>query len=694
MSISASSSLFWLLLLLAISITITWYFYRKNTWLSAQNTWVKWIIPLLRGAGIFLVLTLLLELTLLVNRTEVEEPILITLLDNSSSIKQYKDSAQIKRSMNSFVQAVKNRFDEKYQLAFYTVGEALKENAPLTLSEHESNHAKAFNYISEQYLNRNIGAILFASDGNYNVGDNPTYPAEKISLTPIYTLGIGDTTPKKDQIITNLYYNDVVFLRDEFPIEVDLEAFKIKQKQVKVSLTQQGNVLGSQVVNYANQEYTFKQVRFNVTANKIGFQPFTVSVEYLEGEFSRKNNTKTCYIEVVDSRNNVCFISNGVHPDLAALRAVASSNENYKSTFLSPKELVEKGLKPDLVVWHNPTFQFDANVSTYLEQHRIPVFYIISPSATNQELTKLKIFATTNGRNQSDEVQGNLNPGFSAFELSDECKQAIPYYPPLITKFGAMNPLGNTEALLNQRVGNAVKKEPLVYFGKTKQNVPYGVIYGEGVWRWKLNEFMKYQHYDYFTELFSKSFNYLMVKRAGMGLSVQFDKRFGKYDRIGVNANFYNASLEPITKPVINLNLTGPQGKKYSNRFNVSGNHYALDLGTLPSGTYKWSASTIHEKKKYTKTGIFVVEDIGLEQATNTANHGVLKQLSKNSGGKFSSIKTYEKLLDQLEARNDITAIERMTIDFWNLVDSWVFMLLIALIFSLEWFLKRYFGAY
>jgi len=694
MSISASSSLFWLLLLLAISITITWYFYRKNTWLSAQNTWVKWIIPLLRGTGIFLVLTLLLELTLLVNRTEVEEPILITVLDNSSSIKQYKDSAQIKRSMNSFVQAVKNRFDEKYQLAFYTVGEALKENAPLTLSEHESNHAKAFNYISEQYLNRNIGAILFASDGNYNVGDNPTYPADKISLTPIYTLGIGDTTPKKDQIITNLYYNDVVFLRDEFPIEVDLEAFKIKQKQVKVSLTQQGNVLGSQVVNYANQEYTFKQVRFNVTANKIGFQPFTVSVEYLEGEFSRKNNTKTCYIEVVDSRNNVCFISNGVHPDLAALRAVASSNENYQSTFLSPKELVEKGLKPDLVVWHNPTFQFDANVSTYLEQHRIPVFYIISPSATNQELTKLKIFATTNGRNQSDEVQGNLNPGFSAFELSDECKQAIPYYPPLITKFGAMNPLGNTEALLNQRVGNAVKKEPLVYFGKTKQNVPYGVIYGEGVWRWKLNEFMKYQHYDYFTELFSKSFNYLMVKRAGMGLSVQFDKRFGKYDRIGVNANFYNASLEPITKPVINLNLTGPQGKKYSNRFNVSGNHYALDLGTLPSGTYKWSASTIHEKKKYTKTGIFVVEDIGLEQATNTANHGVLKQLSKNSGGKFSSIKTYEKLLDQLEARNDITAIERMTIDFWNLVDSWVFMLLIALIFSLEWFLKRYFGAY
>jgi hypothetical protein len=694
MSISASSSLFWLLLLLAISITITWYFYRKNAWLSAQKPWVKWGVPLLRGTGVFLVLTLLLEITLLMNHTEVEEPILITVLDNSSSITQYKDSAQIKRSMDGFIEAVKNRFDKKYQLAFYTVGEALKENSSLTLTEHESNHTKAFNYISEQYLNRNIGAILFASDGNYNVGDNPTYSADKISLTPIYTLGIGDTTPKKDQIITNLYYNDVVFLRDEFPIEVDLEAFKIKQKQVKVTLTQQGKLLGSQVVNYTNQDYTFKQVRFDVTASKVGFQPFTVSVEYLSGEFSKVNNSKTCYIEVVDSRNNVCFISNGVHPDLAALRAVASSNENYQSSFLSPKELVEKGLKPDLIVWHNPTLQFDPNISAYIEQHRIPVFYVISPSATNQDLSKLKIFASTNGRNQSDEVQGSLNPGFSAFELSDECQQSIPYYPPLVTKFGAMNPLGNAEALLNQRVGNAVKKEPLLYFGKTKQNLPYGVIYGEGVWRWKLNEFMKYQHYDYFTELFSKSFNYLMVKRSGMGLSVQFDKRFGKYDRIGVNANFYNASLEPITKPTINLTLTGPQGKKYTNRFNVSGNHYSLDLGTLPSGTYKWTASTTHEKKKYSKSGVFVVEDIGLEQATNTANHGVLKQLSKNSGGKFSSINGYEKLLDQLEARNDITTIERMTIDFWNLVDSWGFLLLIALIFSSEWFLKRYFGAY
>ena len=89
-----------------------------------------------------------------------------------------------------------------------------------------------------------------------------------------------------------------------------------------------------------------------------------------------------------------------------------------------------------------------------------------------------------------------------------------------------------------------------------------------------------------------------------------------------------------------------------------------------------------------------MVEDIGLEQASNLANHGVLKQLSKNSGGKFSPLSKYETLLKQVEAREDITSIERMTLDFWNLVDSWIYMLLIVVVFASEWFLKRYFGAY
>ena len=181
MAISATFSLLWLFLLLAIAAAITWFFYRNNAWLKAQGRWLQWTIPALRGLGLFLLLTLLLEMTLIVNHSEVEAPILITVFDNSSSIKQYKDSAQVKAQIAAVKASIEEQYGGKFQLAFYTTGEALKENGSVTLSEHKTNLSVAFKHIAEQYLNRNIGAIILASDGNYNDGDNPTYSAEQIS---------------------------------------------------------------------------------------------------------------------------------------------------------------------------------------------------------------------------------------------------------------------------------------------------------------------------------------------------------------------------------------------------------------------------------------------------------------------------------------------------------------------------------
>ena len=73
---------------------------------------------------------------------------------------------------------------------------------------------------------------------------------------------------------------------------------------------------------------------------------------------------------------------------------------------------------------------------------------------------------------------------------------------------------------------------------------------------------------------------------------------------------------------------------------------------------------------------------------------GRTNNFQKTLAGNFHLFSKYETLLKQVEAREDITSIERMTLDFWNLVDSWIYMLLIVVVFASEWFLKRYFGAY
>jgi len=345
------------------------------------------------------------------------------------------------------------------------------------------------------------------------------------------------------------------------------------------------------------------------------------------------------------------------------------------------------------LVWNDPGNQFDEAFYNQMEKNKIPVLFIIAPNTAAQVITKLKRFSISNARNQTDETQGRFNSGFTAFDLPDEIKGEMDFYPPLTTKFGAVNPIGPAEILVFQRIGNAVKSDPLLFFGKNTKQSPYGVIYGEGIWRWKLQDYVKHQNHERFNTLFSKCFSYLLVKQHGMGLTVQFDKKFSKYDRIGVNANFYNASLEPITSPEINLTLTNQKGKKYLSKFNNAGDGYYLDLGTLPPGTYNWTASTQFQKKKYYKKGFFVVEDITLEFSSNVANHGLLKQLSKNSGGDFNLLKNFSRTLDRIEKRDDIAIVDHETTMFQNLIDSGILLLLLLFCLGTEWFIKRYYGA-
>lgn len=693
MAFQATYSLFWILLILPLSFGIAWYFYRDNAWLKSQSKTVQRALPLLRGFGLLLLMILLLKITLLLQQSQVERPALITLLDNSSSLKRFKDSASISQGFERLKNEINQRFGDQYELHFYSIGNEMKEGGQMRLNEEQSNHELAFKHLAEQFLNRNVGAVVFASDGNYNTGDNPCYAAEQLSLTPIITLGVGDTTPKRDQLIANLYHNDVVFLNDIFPIEVDLEAYKIKNTRAEIRLINNGKILDRKTVSYGEADNSFQQLQFQVAAQKTGFQAYTVTVEYLNGEYSKVNNSKTCYVEVIDTRNSIYFISSAPHPDLSALRSAAETNENYDATFATPQELVKKNKKPDLIIWHGPNLPNDQPTLDFIKKNKIPVLFIIPGNVSNATISGLDLFSISNQRGSLDEAQGSINPGFTAFVLREEAAKSVELYPPLLAKFGNIVPKGNYEALLFQKIGNTIKKEPLLYFNK-RAPLSHGLIFGEGLWRWRLADYMKNKNHDRFHEIFTKAFTYLMVKREGMGLTVQFEKRFSKNDRITLNANFYNASLEPITTPKIRLMLRDQNANKYVHQFSVLNNGYSADLGSLPPGKYHWKAVTQFQNKDYTKEGDFIVEDISLEQSVNAANHGTLKQLAKQSGGNYYPFQDYEKALDQLEKRSDITSIERISTEFWDLLDSWFLMLLIATIFIIEWFLKRYFGAY
>jgi len=71
-----------------------------------------------------------------------------------------------------------------------------------------------------------------------------------------------------------------------------------------------------------------------------------------------------------------------------------------------------------------------------------------------------------------------------------------------------------------------------------------------------------------------------------------------------------------------------------------------------------------------------------------------MKQLSKQSNGKFYLLKNYKNALEDISNRKDITTISYAETSFDDLIEYIVIFVLIFLLLSGEWFLRRWYGSY
>jgi len=358
MHLISDFSFWWLLPILFVAAGITLFHYQNKGWFAELKLGFQWLLRILRFSSLALIGILLLGIILQSLNYREEKPIFIALIDNSSSMLNYKDSLSVKKNTSDFLAKLKEKFTERFELVVLTVGSEVNSESP-KFKENSSALELGFEKINSDYYNRNIGGVAFISDGNYNVGANPSYAAEKISLTPVFTLAVGDTTPKKDQLIRNISVNDIAFLKNDFPVQVDLEAFKIGARSVTISIFQNGQKVGSQTVQYKNGKRDFQQANFVLNATKPGFQTYTVKLEGIENEYTLKNNTRTFYIEVIDARSKVLILGGAPHPDIAALKDVLDENENIESESVLIKDWNKSLDKVNLVIWHEPGSNFD-----------------------------------------------------------------------------------------------------------------------------------------------------------------------------------------------------------------------------------------------------------------------------------------------------------------------------------------------
>jgi hypothetical protein len=292
-----------------------------------------------------------------------------------------------------------------------------------------------------------------------------------------------------------------------------------------------------------------------------------------------------------------------------------------------------------------------------------------------------------------DEVTPVSNPAFSNFSLSAEAVSILASYPPVSVHYGKVQiPLSAT-SLLYQRVGSLATEKPLLAID-VKDSRKVGIMLGEGIWRWRLNEFDRTENTAAFDEVFGKLIQFLSTtddKRKFR--SYPLEQEFSDTEPVVFESQVYNDLFEPVYGNSIEIQITEESGKQSEFTYVTSPGNIRYQVGGLKEGVYRYRSRTLINQKTEEVRGEFAVIERQTELQNLTADFDMLRKLSANTGGRFfpaSASGSLKEFLQRTQAQSIIHSEETYD-SVINL--KWVFWLLLILI-SAEWGLRKFHGSY
>jgi len=682
------STLFILLGCLALGAAYAWVLYgaNKNLDKKLKNTLAA-VRTLTVAALAFL---LFAPLVRRITHTP-EKPVIIIANDNSISVKAIQPAGFDAKKYQQDLKQLAAKLSEKYEVKTYSFGDSVKQGFSFTGTDQISNGTALVNQLNDELLNRNVGAIIMASDGIFNRGGNPLYELNKIKA-PVYTIAMGDTIPKRDVLVANVNYNNLVYLDNEFTLDIQVQAFESKGENTKLIVLENGKQVAQQAVAINSTGFV-KDVQIKLKANKIGVQRYTITLSEVKNEITTKNNSQTIFVEVIDGRQKVLLAAAGPHPDLATFRQAIELNKHYEVTTALADELESVDIsKYSLVVLYQlPAANYSAaSLISKLREQKIAIWYVVGAQtnlqAFNQSQNQLN-FTRANGSLQ--DIFPHYESSFTTYNLNADALKQLEGYDPLQVPFANMLIKGSYTSVLNQRIGKVNTQTPMLFF-TDNDGKKTGFLVGEGIWKWKLEEAKNENTYPLVAELISKTVQYLAVKDDKRKFKAYTNKStFEENENVIVNATLYNDAFEPLNTPEVKVQLKNGEGKTYNYTFSKSGNAYQLDAGSLPQGNYTYIASTNLGDKKYTANGAFYVNAVISEYQQTTANHQLLNTMAQQTQGKMYMPASLLSIADDLENSGQVKTITYEDRRYEEMISlKWIFAIILALL-SIEWFFRK-----
>lgn len=663
----------WILLIIASAAALSYFLYSKKNvpWSSAQN----WMLASIRFLGIVALLVLLLSPSVRRISNRVEEPLIAIVLDNSQSVIERGNTEEELIELLEDLEDELGDQDIKVELVSF--------NDSTNFNYSTSNLSYLMGEMEEKMENQHFVGTLLITDGIYNRGSSPLY---RNYIAPIFAIGLGDTIPPKDISISRTRFNRVTYKGNETPIRLEISQEGYDNEEISVQLSENGNLLIQQDLRLRS---SIQEVEFIVKSEEEGLRHLVATITNKDSESTFENNRSNIFMEVIDGRQQVLIVANSPHPDIKAISAALSESGNYLTEVYIPQIHDEKPSEVyDVVIFHGA---FTSGVN-FAPKENPGTWYILSNESSITSVNKTLPFINVERRgSQPDKVVGSFNQNFSKYKIDDV--SAFEEYPPIEVPFGNYKVSGPAEILMYQKLGSVKTQKPLmaIFDDGTQKSA---LLLGQNIWKWKLQEAAIYGNSNQFNNLITKTVQFLSVKNDKK--QFRFKTRasnFSDSEPVLFDAEVYNDIYERIYGTTINISITGEDGNRQNFTFADTEINSTFRSPILSPGIYRYEAKVQIGDKTITERGEFSVQNINPEFLNLTADHRLLKNLAANSGGLYKHAAEVSEIVAEIESRDFKPVIKSDEI-LIPLYRAWWWYLIIFLLFTSEWFFRKYWGAY
>ena len=689
-NLSTEYSIWFLPLCLALAAVISWFLYFKNP-LNIENKWIKRSLNALRFLSVFVLLFLLLGIIFKNINKQIKKPIVIIAADNSESIITNKYGNEYKANLQNKLNELANKLKDDYDVKKINFGSIIQNDSALNFKQKQTNFDAVLNEIENNYSNQNLGAVIFATDGIFTKGNGPIDLAKKLKV-PFYTIALGDSNQQRDALIKNIRYNQIVFAGNEFETEIDVAAFDFLNQQSEIQISKNGQVYFSEKFTL-NETSFFKTFKVKLPANNEGSQHFIVKITKQKNEISYVNNQYDFFVDVKKSKQKILIVGLSPHPDLSAIKQAINQNLNYESNIVLFNDVTNDLIKKyDVVIAHQlPGNRSEAlPIVKYIIESKTPCFFVLTNRTGFSQLNQLQnSLQFTAPQISSTSATAGFNSLNNAIFFDETSAKQITEFPPLQIAYGKYSLNAQSQIVLKQQIGYILTDEPLLSIDNAN-NLAF--LTGEGFWKWRLFDFEKNNQQQITNDFIAKIIQSIALKADKSLFKVKPSKqKFDEGENIIFNAQIFNQSFEAQNNDDIDLIIKNAQGKQFNYNFSKTEKAYTANLGQLPIGNYTYIAKATNQKEN--KTGNFIVQALQAELTQTRADFQLLNTLSVETNGKFYNYTDLNKISDNIIANENIQAISYKNTKLDEFINNkWIFFL-ILLLFSTEWFIRKWNGS-